>query len=88
MKAKLFYFPIHFGEQTSDYFSDKLTPRVSDRSGFETTFWTNEQNNANFISEDNKDNGTILNKNTVQPTIGEAFRKASAGKLKGHLLTE
>lgn len=28
-------------------------------------------NNANFISEDNKDNPTLLNKNTVEQPIGD-----------------
>ena len=27
LKPKLFCFPVHFGEQTLDHFSDKLTPK-------------------------------------------------------------
>lgn len=74
LKPKLFYFPVHFKEQTLDHFSDKLTLKGFWQVWLRDNVLYKWAKMMLIIREDNKDNPTILNKNTVQQPIGEIIK--------------
>ena len=74
LKPKLFYFPVHFKEQTLDHFSDKLTLKGFWQVWLRDNVLYKWAKMMLIIREDNRDNPTILNKNTVQQPIGEIIK--------------
>ena len=74
LKPKLFCFPVHFSEQTLDHFSDKLTLKGFWQVWLRDNVLYKWAKMMLIIREDNKDNPTILNKNTVQQPIGEIIK--------------
>lgn len=74
LKPKLFYFPVHFREQTLDHFSDKLTLKGFWQVWLRDNVLYKWAKMMLIIREDNRDNPTILNKNTVQQPIGEIIK--------------
>ena len=74
LKPKLFYFPVHFGEQTLDHFSDKLTLKGFWQVWLRDNVLYKWAKMMLIIREDNRDNPTILNKNTAQQPLGEIIK--------------
>ena len=74
LKPKLFCFPVHFSEQTLDHFSDKLTLKGFWQVWLRDNVLYKWAKMMLIIREDNRDNPTILNKNTVQQPIGEIIK--------------
>ena len=74
LKPKLLYFPVHFSEQTLDHFSDKLTLKGFWQVWLRDNVLYKWAKMMLIICEDNQDNPTILNKNTVQQPIGEIIK--------------
>ena len=74
LKPKLFYFPVHFKEQTLDHFSDKLTLKGFWQVWLRDNVLYKWAKMMLIIREDNRDNPTILNNNTVQQPIGEIIK--------------